>query len=678
MTLDPTTEAILHFIGAFELQGFGERLRIDYETFDWKNDPDAPWQGTRDVQINIHSPYEVQSFDPVVRYAPPVPDRGALASIEAADPFVPEGPLPDLQAAQPDMPPLMLRAAGPGSGVDVVLLPPPNSIVARIAQSGLLEDNDILGFGLGAKFASLGAAQAQLGAAMTLGNAMGMQSGHIFDTDAVPDAQDALLLAHEMRVRAEADEVDGIESHVMSGDDAQGLYVDGEAAQTMPRYEELLPEPLQDNGNGDMPPGGREAWAATPDDGAAGDSWADQFGGRPGHHVETGANQSVNEALVNSRWVDAPVIAVGGSRLDLTYISQVNVMAGSGAPTASLGVPASESRSVNAASIATASSEPEDAVQDDGAESGTDEPLADARMPNGFALSVIEGDLVANNHVEQNNFITDNDRVEVSFSGSSTQIETGGNTNFNVTSLSELGYHFDLILVGGDMITINAVSQLNVMLDDDTFGGATLSADGGVASGDNLQLNTAQVARTGLDTQAEMGSAFDTALDSVIAGNAGAHHGLLAESDFAGLETVRVLQIEGDFTRVNSIEQNNYLGDSDQVHMAMSAFLQSAAGAATITTGANAQLNSARILESGLDSSVMARGETYSDELIYQAGLAEDEAAPDIGAYSDLASEAVAFLADGMIEPDHETGEDAITASTTTSDSVDLMQTLLA
>ena len=98
----------------------------------------------------------------------------------------------------------------------------------------------------------------------------------------------------------------------------------------------------------------------------------------------------------------------------------------------------------------------------------------------------------------------------------------------------------------------------------------------------------------------------------------------------------------------------------------------------TVATGANALLNAAKIVDIGLDSTVMVEGEAYSDALIHQAGLIDEEAVPADVMMPGLASEAVAFLADDMIAP--VTDEDGGPAAPSMSDGggYDVMHSVLA
>jgi hypothetical protein len=101
-------------------------------------------------------------------------------------------------------------------------------------------------------------------------------------------------------------------------------------------------------------------------------------------------------------------------------------------------------------------------------------------------------------------------------------------------------------------------------------------------------------------------------------------------------------------------------------------------GPVTITTGSNAVINIASILEYGLDSIVMVGGEVYDDVLLHQASLIDPDADALGVAHTPLANEAVAFLADDMLED--APVEDAIFATQidASTTSVDVMGSVVA
>ncbi|MDM7457827.1 MAG: type I secretion protein ATPase, partial [Paracoccus sp. (in: a-proteobacteria)] len=135
---------------------------------------------------------------------------------------------------------------------------------------------------------------------------------------------------------------------------------------------------------------------------------------------------------------------------------------------------------------------------------------------------------------------------------------------------------------------------------------------------------------------------------------------------------------EGDFITANIIQQHNFLNDSDQV-----ALLDPAAptGGAEIrlVTGSNAQLNAAQIQMTGIDSDILVGGSMYSDALIYQARLLDEDAAPTGVRVMPLASEAVVFLAEDMINPQSDHGDASLAAPVTHDPaSGDLLHALIA
>lgn len=253
----------------------------------------------------------------------------------------------------------------------------------------------------------------------------------------------------------------------------------------------------------------------------------------------------------------------------------------------------------------------------------------------------------------------------------------GENVITNVAQLRESGFHYDLILTGGDMITLNQVHQVNVMLDVDTVD--TLSGkDSKISAGDNLQYNLAEIKQTGRDEMVAMKDHFQKSLDDMADGKREIAQDVLKDSRFEGKSALKVLQIEGDLIKANILEQKNYLGDSDQIKLMLEGFLAAGDGIEFIT-GSNAQLNSARLIDNGLDSEIMVAGSAYSDALIYQAQLLDDDAPPTGVALSPLATEAIAFLVDDMISAKREMLETAqVTQQADTPASSDILLAMTA
>ena len=190
-----------------------------------------------------------------------------------------------------------------------------------------------------------------------------------------------------------------------------------------------------------------------------------------------------------------------------------------------------------------------------------------------------------------------------------------------------------------------------MLLDDDWVSGAVWAADA-ISGGDNYLQNSATISTTGIDTITAMTEAFRAAGEALAAGGNSISAALAADPLFAGKATLSVLYISGDLIEVNAIEQLNYVGDADQVYLALQDFVAGAGDDVTVTTGSNALLNDATITDIGIDSTVLAGGQVYSDALIHQAELIDTEAAPDGVVLSGLTNEAIAaFLASDMIDP---------------------------
>ena len=389
-----------------------------------------------------------------------------------------------------------------------------------------------------------------------------------------------------------------------------------------------------------------------------------------GHLVVSGANLVVNEVSITTAWLDASVISVMGDVVNLNVISQVNVLVDH--DLGSIGEVVG-SVAMNAATFAFTSTAP---VPEEGAE--TSEDTGDLGLPVNWAVTRIDGDLFSVNQVSQYTFQTDNDIAEITFNGSNTYIGLGDNTVINLTNLSELGFGYDLIVVGGSMISINWINQINVMIDNDTmtYSGMTPTS---MLGGDNLLFNGASITSSGVDAYGEMQDNFASAADSFADGATSINAGLAQDSVFEGIDILRVLYIEGDYTTINWIEQTNVLGDSDQVHLALDDFTAQNGGEVNVITGSNATINLATITDYGVDSNVMVGGEVYDDALLYQAELIDTDADPLGVDMPALASEAVVFLADDMLTPDNGPVDVPIVATAPESTaSPDMMQTMLA
>ena len=258
----------------------------------------------------------------------------------------------------------------------------------------------------------------------------------------------------------------------------------------------------------------------------------------------------------------------------------------------------------------------------------------DVEQPSFLSVDWIHGDLVVANFVKQMIDATDIDHIQTEISAASTLYAMGDNEMVNVSDLIQLGSFYDLIMIGGDMISVDMLFQTLVLMDDDVVTGGMAAGTGG--GDDNLVMNQASLTTIGEDSEGELNDNLTEAMALSDMDLAALEDALLNDPMFAGMEQMRVLKIDGNLLQVNIVEQVTMLADQDDVH------LSGPNGAETeVLSGSNAMLNAANITKIGVDSTVMAAGGTYSDLLLHQASLIE---MPENEESEELANEAIALL----------------------------------
>ncbi len=655
MALDRISEEIAHFAGLFHLEIEAAKLRLDYQSFQIKG-AGPELSPVNDDPVVVKSPLLPQaSTNGTSREVLPTAADQTQAP-KLAGQAAPAGEAP-AQAASPvevqmdePAPLMMVSVAAVGPMFEIL----PNSVVAVISQSAFLVDDDQLIFDGSADFIAFGDA-----AGLTaLADSLSPLEPWIW-SPALGDASLSAMQLADAMTGVAASDVEGVTSVVLRDDATVGLHVNGVATDGPVELDDLLPAFLKPDDTVE-----EDGAEPAPSDGVT-DQGDNPFAVEPGHSVVTGGNTVVNETVLKSVWVDAPVIAVAEDVVRLDIITQVNLRIEDTAGPDHM-MPAI-SASLNIAEIEQISSLAQ------GADSAA-MPAA-AAPPAFWNVTEVEGDLLLMTWVQQHIFASDQDLVEVKFTGAATYISTGENMVFNEALSLALGFHYDLILIGGSLITINQITQVNVLVDQDRITG-DIPDGAALNAGDNLQANTAAIQTTGTDTLVKKTAMFDAAFAGAAAGK-DLPSGVAMDELFAGKAALNVLYISGDLVQANVIEQFNYLGDSDQIHFIEDMFSTAAGAEVTVTTGSNAQINAATVISVGLDSTVMAGGETYSDALIFQAELIDD-AAPPVGVQlGGLATEAVAFLVDGMIDPavSDDAGSGVVNADG--AGAVDVMQTML-
>ncbi|MDS9467686.1 hypothetical protein RGQ15_08895 [Paracoccus sp. MBLB3053] len=510
-------------------------------------------------------------------------------------------------------------------------LPPPGSVATYIVQQSILHDGDLLLPAPGVlppefdgKLGDLYVQASQLGVTLDL---------------ALPQNEDAFLEMARAFARSHPPEnqPDGAEVSTFQGAAVKGQILNGQAVEVAPQLEKLLPayraEILADEGH----------------DNAA------------QHELVVGNNMLLNEAHINTAWIAAPVLYASQGIYSYGVVSQVNVWSDIDHIAGPNPVQAA-TNAVNYASFSSLSNPAPHLVAGAG----------DA--PQYWVTATLEGSLVSFNWIDQYNLISDDDITSVTFHANETLMLIGENGALNSVSLAELGYQFDLIIIDGYIINLNSIQQTNILLDDDNI--VLQAKSGEISSSDNLLMNSATITTIGETSFAGTNAGIASVIDSSPDGQFVLPPEVLADPNFAGLQVVRVLHIQGDLVSVNVIRQTNVLGDSDQVD-AMAADLLDSDGDIRVVAGSNVLANTASITEYGVDATLYSSGEYYTDALLHQAELVSEPLNLTTEGAPVLASEAVLFLAEGMIG-DHDADRTTPVHHDDAAVPSDIMETVLA
>ncbi|PFG61795.1 hypothetical protein AXZ77_0357 [Thioclava sp. ES.031] len=766
--LDRQTEIIAHFIGAFNQTTETNVARQEYDAFRALQ-ASTPTPGELlSVNVSISSNYALEDFGPAIWLKLPLaPPSGApwlpfvddFQLRDIAPPGLPPGQfaIPPYEFPPVPIPPQMFLG-----------MTPPSSVLHITSQINMLTDHDVLydkpfmmpaglmdEYGPEATSSKLMAladyADALTVSTAPVGTTIEAQTETLIaqidalDPESVPGGATAAMFRSETIFAAptDAEEEDGLEegaadpaamtelqSESLEGDEAEAtsplppafsgeVVFDGQLMNEMPETLKLRLEardPSEDEED-DAPLGEGVVEVETDGiggdgDGAAGLVQSPDMPVDPAglaleivQSLSTGNNLLLNQSQSVHDWLDAPVIAVGGSMTSLSVISQVNVLRdadmkpglghhGTGNSAGGKGLGNAEGYdplASQAHNVAVYTQEANPAN------------FLDLVMPPGasmIAMTEIRGDLIIDNHTTQVNAVSDGDLVSYEFGSFSSEIVMGDNSTVNLQLLLEIGTHFDLIMIGGNMYEIAQLEQINVLLDDDLVmsgsGGVGQGGAGHVSSEDNLLWNEAHLTKVGIDQHMEMDEQYQNVLDqlSEIYGgldpNPGegysmppgaafdAVEGLLGDELLGGQMALRVLYIEGDLIIRDNLTQINILEDADLISL-------DGPGEFDIEAGGNTLGNVGSLTVAGVDSTIMAADGVYSDAVIWQAGMMDDGSGDPLGPTSSsegaLASEAVAFLADGMIEnaPSYDDEEFQVhPGSQGGSGSLDALHTVLA
>lgn len=647
-TMDKFTEEISHFIGFFHISLENARAREAYTEF-------AVTRAQFEVEkLPVHTsefgaPFDLLGFDPSFGYRSPAPDHWYVPTRLVDAPPVPADrtvgyvmdgrPLPDLFKDAAGTP--MKTAHSFSQEIE-----PPGSIVNHFSQAISLSDDDYFGVGgHGLTFnpdtvddaAVLGGFE-EASALSPLGNfaragssedLIGVIETVIEQLEDVPGDHDAIQL------------------HI-SATSIDGIYVNGELVEEAPVIEDY--HAFDDDVSveeEDADDQGVNTWFS--DDGTVVIDASVE--------VHAGGNTLINNVVLQNIWTGATMTVVGGDHVEVNAIVQINALWDADDISAAVSGWAKDASANEMYNIATFDH------LDTSNGSKSDASGADG-YPAFWAVTEIHGDLMIVNWLEQIIFMSDDDVGIISSSGVTTSVIAGDNFAVNHASVFELGFFYDLIIIGGSIYDANIIHQMNVLFDNDfvgTTGDFQTSGEGSVSSSGNLLWNQARIGTIGdADRFDSLSQDQADTLASFADGKGTVAPELLSDEAFAGLQGLRVLYISGDLINLQYIRQTNILGDSDQIALAMDAISPDLDATWTIETGSNTLINNATIIDLDAVGKTYIGGEQYSQETLFQAELITSH--PDFGNPNPdaLVNEAVLFLDDSMLDQgDHAPTYDA-------------------
>jgi len=421
---------------------------------------------------------------------------------------------------------------------------------------------------------------------------------------------------------------------VLAGSEITGTHMNGKLVSEVPALDDLLP----DRGLAKLPEDPDETQTSVEQHDPASSSL----------EVTAGANLVANIASVINTAVISSVTAIMGDYHQIDAITQVYAYSNDDdiASMFHSSADAADDAGVTAYNIASferstyQSPQPETTVDAHG----------DPIFPMAWRVSIVNGDVSFVNWIEQYHFVSDNDTMTVTTSGSQTTVLTGGNTTLNFSSSFQMGLQYDLVIVGGSVYDINSITQISLLYDNDWVR-AEDGADGNAAvqSGNNLIWNFAAIHNVGANDRFEtMPDYMHQAEKGILERDPSMPEGLSTDLNFQGYVGLNVLYITGNLFDMTIIKQVAVLGDSDDVTQAAAELLKNNQDAViTIDTGSNTVANIAQIVDyDSFGNTTYVAGQLYSDAILIQGGIIEHDATAPEAAGAKLANEVIAFLDD--------------------------------
>lgn len=363
--------------------------------------------------------------------------------------------------------------------------------------------------------------------------------------------------------------------------------------------------------------------------------------------IVTGANEALNIAIVDDRTDGQASLIIEGDYHETNAIIQVNVLTDNDAVKVSgdmlAQVIATQDNSlVNDATF----------VIDPGTLAGDG--------INGFSgatdwnVTYVTGDYWDITSFTQRNVLLDGDLAEQTSANTHFITVLGSDGQLNFVEFAGASAGYDLIIIGGSYYDLNAIVQVNLLLDSDVVtqmlggpGSQTIEAGG------NLLTNEAAIVSMGSEDFKPL-----TGDPARLAEAVGDHQEIVAAEMSLGIpgngtDTLNVLYVTGDFYDLDLLVQTNIVLDADSVaqtalHGAQENGTEAGADLTqAAATGANQLTNLALIVDvDSLSGYQYLGGEEYETTLLVQANIIEDDDDVDV---NNLHPDVVAVLA-GMAD----------------------------
>lgn len=674
MHVDKISEMIANFIGFLDIALEDDRMRIHLgggrvETADAVANGDLV-----SLDPRFASNLQLDDYDPALAY------RGTAVKFVGVRPHLRGGDhdydwdpywrghisaLDDVPFFRPGMPPV-------SEDPKLMVFQGPGSAVSHMAQVNLLQDNDYLNL--------------QNNRIEPLDMRFVVERLNDYTVEARPytpfgnlDRTDTYegLSAIRDQIRDYANDARAQDIHALNGnadvdfvhvaDQIDGVYVNGERVDEIPVLDDHLPD---------------RGLATPPSEPEESDvSLSTMEPPKDRLEVEAGANVVSNIAAVTNAGIMAPVMAVMGDYSQADIISQVTIYSDHDVITYHTLGGAPDHEILPATTIAMNIGVFEHSTYDmPSVETGAGGmPI----FPTSWQVSVVEGDVSFVQWMEQYNFVTDNDQMLVTSTGCEMSVIIGGNTVVNLASYLGMSLQYDLVIVGGNVLDMNIISQVAVLYDNDWIVGAgSAGANGEYHTSGNLLWNSASIHNVGA------GDRFETMPDYIVNTVEAIENrdptmpaGLSTDPNFEGFAWLNVLYITGNLYDVSLIKQVSVLGDADHVNEAAQTVLAANPDAEiSISTGSNAVVNLASIIDyDTFGATTYLGGNLYSDAILIQGGLIDDDDSVPQLADNRLANEVIAFLDD---HPDTADSDDGIIStgrdlSWSNVNPADVMQTVI-